>query len=223
MADRGIFKRGMSQRRKARESKKPVTVSKVKSIVNATEEMKRFTQSTGYNAVTFAQTPVVNNLYIPIQGSAQGQRIGTKVRVKRIDFQMCLQGNGTDNAGSARVLIIRDDMNNGGNGITTLDLFSNGTNADAPNWLFNINNIKRFKVIFDRVFDLNAQIATQLIKKHFRITKRYKNGVLTRFNNTNGATNADIIQGAYYLLTQCNNSVNTPTGGFVINVDYVDA
>lgn len=224
MADRAIFKRGMTKRRKARaKSKMPVTVDKVRSLIRSTEEVKRYSQSSTFNGLNFAQTPVSYNLFVPIQGAAQGQRIGTKVKVKRIDFQMCIQGNGTDNAGICRVIIMRDDMNNGANGFISAEVFSNSANGDAPNWLFNINNRKRFHILYDNLIDLNAQITTQLIKKHFRIKFNYKVGVETLFNNTNGATNADIIKGAYYLLMQCNNSVNTPTAGFAINVDYIDA
>lgn len=210
-------------RRRAAHPMKPITQAKVKSLINRDIEIKRGGTASSFNAISFAQTGVVTPLASVALGNAQGQRLGARIRIRAVRMLASIQGNGTDNAAVARVIVLRDNQNNGLNTVSNTDLFNDTTAADSPNWLYNINNAKRFTIVYDKMFSLNAQIATQLIKTTFSFRKAYKNGILVQYSNTTAGTNADIVSGAYYLLTFCNNSVNVPTMGFNFNIDYEDA
>lgn len=101
--------------------------------------------------------------------------------------------------------------------MSAADLFQNntsGTNVVSP---ININYGKRFKVLYDKRFSLNA---TQIREKVWKYFKRLK--FHTKFNTGNAGTIADITSNALYLVFVNDNNVTTPDCQYYVRLRFID-
>lgn len=169
------------------------------------------------------KTPAVSVIGSIVTGVVQGTRVSDTIRTKRIGLKVVMQNGAVNLSQVARLMLIRDDANNGVNAITMAQLFNDTTADDAPNWGFNIDNRKRFKVLYDKTFVLQPHTATQATQKIIHINKRYKNGIEQIYNTGTAGTNADINVGAYYILFQTADNTTPPFLWYNWEQEYEDA
>lgn len=144
-----------------------------------------------------------------LNGLARGddinQRNGREVLLKSIEIRLrnlVTAGTGTEQ--THRVCIVYDRQSNGA-APTIADILS------APNVLYprNLENRRRFKILYDRAFTLNAtgEPGGERFHKFYR---RLAHPVT--FNTGNAGTIADITMGSLYLITMGTNAPGATAG-----------
>ena len=156
-----------------------------------------------------------------VNGIARGDEIfernGREVVMKSIEFHCrcyATAGTGADQIG--RILIVYDRQTNGAalTGAQVLDSF----NTVAAR---NLENRRRFKILYDRRFVINASGEPQSAKL-FNFYRRLAHPVT--FNSGDAATVADIMTGSLYLLSVGTNVAGATAGSCVgtVRIRYQD-
>jgi len=211
----------------------PTEVKQVKRIVGADAELKQQVRVVGAASATagsqaFTTPPSytqASGWLIGTTGAIQGTRIGDRIRLKKLIIRFQLYSNILSSL-PVRIILFMDNANNGGAAVTNADLFADTAAADCTNWPININNSKRYSILFDRRFTMNniSTIATLTTIKLYGYTKSFSGlGKLIQFNNANAGDNSDIISGALYLCFMSANNANVGTCSYDITLLYTDA
>lgn len=120
---------------------------------------------TDINSGTVAAVWVINRVSTPAQGSAANQRDGDVVQNMSIQFQ----GNLTQHASATdtqfRVVIVQDRQ---GNGIAAPVLSIFNENNMNSLYTFTAGDRKRFKILYDRVYTMDAAGKTNHYMKVFK-------------------------------------------------------
>jgi len=222
--------KGRRFKRRRGKKTKLVTKRQVENMILGNPEMKQ----TGLVPVAipnFVNVPFILPINGLIQGAGDAFRLGVQITLHRLEvrgyahFDIANYGNGL-----CRIVLLCDHQNDGVNTVVFNQLFTDTTAADCPNWLWNNQSVhipglphgkrgKRYSVMYDKTFDLFAQIAGPTAttlnasedKAHpFHIVKNFKNGLRIQYNNGATGSNADIISNAFYLLFMGNTAVNVP-------------
>ncbi len=130
-----------------------------------------------------------------VQGTTGLTRIGNKYTITQIDIHFALKLNGSNKYNSARMLCVYDKFPNGLAPSLSDILISLGIGT-ALNFESMINPLHsdRFKILYDRVFDLDSDYKDQINVKH-RIRKRLP----VQCQASTGAI-TDLSRGALYMI-----------------------
>lgn len=212
--------------------KKKNTVKKiVKSMLDKNIEDKYaiyntyFYKGEGYPHLT--NTPFLGLLNAPIKGTNRENRLGDRIRIKRLDLNFYVKSVPNANADptTVRMALLRLIGVNG-ELPSAADVFSDPDNPHFSDWNYNQKGV-RFSVIWDKRVDLGigGGTANYGISKTFRRTIFQKNTITQFFSNVNDGTIASIISGAYVLILASNQATNseTPDVGVNIITHYEDA
>lgn len=142
------------------------------------------------------------------QGAGIGNRVGAQILMRSIQFQGFSEAKittGTEH--QERVLIVYDRQANGA--APTFAQVLSATNAYAPR---NLENRKRFKILYDRTFTVgNRTVASHAdFGTVHRFYRKLRHPV--EFNSGNAGTIADISSGSIYLLAYGSNAAGVTAG-----------
>jgi len=139
------------------------------------------------------------------RGDDINQRNGREVTMKSIQLKMATTvtaGDGTDQI--HRVLVVYDRQTNGAP-LTTAQVLQT-TDCFSPR---NLENRKRFKILFDRTYNLNA--SGEPGSKHvLRFYRRLLHPIT--FNGGDAGNVADIITGSLYMIVVGSNVAGVTAG-----------
>jgi len=157
-----------------------------------------------------------------LNGIARGddinERTGREVIMKSIQFTGCTYGTaGTGIDQLHRVLLVYDRQTNGA-ALTAAQVLSD-TTPYSPR---NLENRKRFKILYDRLFSINAsgEAGTRRVFKFYR---RLSHPIT--FNSGDAGDVADITSGSLYLITLGSAGVGVTAGycSYSSRIRYQDA
>lgn len=154
-------------------------------------------------------------------GSGLDQRIGRQVTLKSIQIRFQVNvtsGTGVDQV--SRVLVVYDRQSNAAAPTTANIISAAGTGYDVlrPK---NLDNRKRFKILMDRTFYLNASGESNS-GVCFNFYRRLRHPM--EFNAGVAGTIADIVSGSIYVVCVGNQAVGATAGQmtYFSRVRYVD-
>ncbi|AUM61861.1 capsid [uncultured virus] len=130
------------------------------------------------------------------QGTNQGQRVGSSVRSKYLNLRLNFNQN-TIARTRMRVMLFWDRQSNGANP-TLSQLLTDTTAAQTYYSGINVNGSKRYKILFDRIYDFNVVGGATDAAENKHLQKRFKLKTIVKYNGT-GATIADINTNALFL------------------------
>lgn len=164
-------------------------------------------------------------------GDGDNQRNGNSVWIKRIECRCAINIDGSALAQVTavpyiyRMMVIYDTQPNN-TVISIADVLSNSAN-NANNYLsaYDFNNVRnkvvskngRFKILFDETYTFSPQANTRAavgtttyesMSKNIVFKKVYKSGLLTKYDNSNVGTIADINTGSLYMYETSNIGTN---------------
>lgn len=132
------------------------------------------------------------------QGAAQGQRTGTRIKSKYIDWYVSATQAGTGTTPQSIRIVMFIDRQPNGAAPTTAQLIVNTTAGQQFISPFNINGKERYKVLLDRIYYLERMGGAT----DTRVQKSYKGRINLRkymsIYNGSGTTVASINTGAIY-------------------------
>lgn len=198
--------RKTTRRRPARRT--PVVRRIVRREISRTIEPKYLT--TTFNAEAMSnQTGTFYLLNGCAQGTDRDDRIGRKCQFRGMSLTVNVL-NGGDTSSFARVAVIIDRYPQGV-APTVADIYDNAVLAftDAP--LRNLDNVRRFKVIFDKIIRLSTAGSDDYAARG-RIKAYKRLYITTQYDDSNAGTIADIKNGAIYLLAAAQNASSTLNG-----------
>jgi len=203
------------------------------SQLNAEVKMKEL--STGHNITV---TPTVNCLNALAQGTSNGTRVGDSVRWTQIQMRARLDGHATvDNI--VRLILVRDKQPRGSFPNYT-DIYDGTPTITNVMQFRNLDNIKRFDILWDKFFVIPAQNSgsshVRVIEKVWDLQNqtrsakkqaRYGNRPNKSINETNyglGNTGgvADISENGFFLLTVGDNTASPVDFDTHIRMRYID-
>lgn len=191
--------------KKERDDNKKVTKKALRRILHSNIEDKNlfygWTDIAPISTTVGTQYPLmVPNAVVPpltgIQGVSDYQRIGSKIRVKSIAFNVNLSLIAGQYSDNVRIMVVRDRQTNGAL-ITTSELLMAVTTGDAPTATYRDSLKHQFEIYYDKVHHLmySGPIATtdpQTIKD-FRFKKYFKVPLTVGYyQNANAGVIADV-------------------------------
>lgn len=193
-------------------SKKVVTVSQVKAILNSTLEHKMFTTSlSASNPITVGGA--MNNLSLVAQGDDIGNRSGDSISMKELDLRIVLFQATPAASVTVRIVVFTDSMGSGGSvGVTE---FLATANFTSPYNAIN-HQRKRFTVYHDEMYSMVG--ATQTQERDIRIHKPI--GKKRYFNDGTLTSTAVGKNTLYYLIIA---STTVPVFAVQHSLTYTDA
>lgn len=164
-------------------------------------------------------TPVLTLLNGLVPGNSASQRIGMKVQIKSLQMHLSnyvISGSGIDQI--HRMWIVIDRQANG----LAPTLAQIMTQADTMG-LRNLENRRRFKIVMDKSFLLNAT-GEPGSSKLWKVYMKFKRPIVVEYNSGVAGTVADIVSNSLYFI-QVGTSAAGVTAGKVIGnirIRYLD-
>lgn len=193
---------GVSRSAAARAAAVAAVRGVVRAYPAAPGEFKSVDTTVNISADTTGGVQLLNGL---ARGDDIGSRVGREVVLKSIELRAT--GRVTDTTGTdqtQRILVVYDRQANAA-APAIADVLA------AANVLYprNLENRRRFKILFDRSYTLNAS-GEAGSQKHMKWYRRLDHPVV--FNSGNAGTVADITSGSLYAMVLGNNAPGVTAG-----------
>ncbi len=182
----------------------------VKRLLNV--EIKNFDVQ---QSIALAQTPLVVPLCNIIIGNETVNRDGSQCKMVGIDLNFLLTQNPSAVQTFVRIMLILDKQTNQVQYVPAdlLEDASGGNNIVSPR---NLDNLKRFTVLYDRSFTLDINgVKSHIVKKYI------KKEVLLRYDASTGAID-DLTQSSISIMQMATESTNTPTLTHFSRLRFID-
>lgn len=160
-------------------------------------------------------TPGIIKLTDIAQGSTTNTRDGAQLKVVGIDFNYSLTIHASALTTRVRVMLVIDKQTNQAIYVST-DLLRNIAVFQGDICPRNLDNMKRFTVLYDKTHLLSAGSTGQVV-----VRKYIRKEVLIRYDAA-GASIADITQNSLSMLHLSSETTNTPLLHHFIRVRYID-
>jgi len=147
-----------------------------------------------------------------VRGTADGQRVGRQITIKRVYHCAAIEENAVGESGVARCILFYDKQSNGVAPTAALLLETTAVALSD----FNIDNEQRFVVLADTLVSFNDNGASPGVIK-FDIDDL---DLKVTYNTGNAGTVADIATGALYLFRTSAFVAGFDTSSY--NMDYYD-
>lgn len=197
-----VFRRRRKTYRKKSTLKKRVA----KLERNLSSEEKKFDDTSG--SVTFSSSGATIAIGNVAQGTDVTQRIGNKIKYTGMQFRMRAYANTSSTAETLRMIIFKDNQDDGSVPLIT-DLLENNQ-VESP---YKQSNMGRFHIIADRVLSLkDSQQATNVVF----------NRKLNSICRYNGTTVNDLIKGGIYFAYIGTQAVNVSDMSYYIRLYFTD-
>jgi len=183
-------KRGRGRPRKTN------VAQQVRNIINKTAEVKFHDATTSAAVTTASGFHHATNI---AEGDDYNERIGRKINL----LSLLVKGYITciTTSDIVRVYVVYDKEPQ-----QTQPAIADILVADGVNTFPNINNVQRFKILYDRVFNLTLQDGAETTQQKFKFYKRFKNAEISW--KTDGA-NLPNKGGIYVYAVALNNAAAT--------------
>lgn len=176
------------------------TVAFMKGMINC--EKRYFDTGIAVSAINY--TGAINLVSGVTAGDDVNQRSGNSILARSLYVNYDATVNTTAGVNATQIYrkIIFMDCDNQGVTPATSDVLQAVGNANAVNSPLNVDNVKRFKILYDKKHVLNGQGAERIqVKKYIPLYKHL------RFSGTG----ANILENAIYELNISDVNVNDPT------------
>lgn len=177
----------------------------LRSVVNV--EKKHLL--TNINAA-MSNTGAITHLSAIAQGDTVSNRNGNSVKLQSLYCPFTIKANASSTQAFARVLIYMDLQQVADSAAGVTDVLYEAT-VESP---LNINTAGRFKVLYDKVFNLDDAKTTSIYSKPYIPIKSH-----VRYN---GTASSDVQKGGIYILYLSNESTYTPNLYMNAKLSYVD-
>lgn len=181
-------------------------VKYLKGLVNS--ELFAFDTSQSSTAINDTGTSILMNA-VPIGDNANG-RTGLSILMKAIYVRATLTKHASATNSRVRCIMIIDNQQQADSTPTLSTLLGSSFSIVHP---LNVENLGRFTVLYDRVYNLT----TDKPNVNFKLYKKIQ--LHTKFN---GATGSDIQKNGVYWLQFSDEDTNTPTISSYFRVRYHD-
>lgn len=219
---KALGRRGRRRYRRGKSKVKKIE-KKVAVLSKAVKAEQRFVSTANANgtAIITAGTFVLMNGMTT--GAADGAREGTSIVINRISLKgvAYVRPTATTNgATTIRLMVVLDRMvpQTAGSGaiFTPAELLDNaGDNNNNVHSLMRFTNRNRFRVLYDRTRCIapkpNTRQAVAVGTQEdgdwcFSISKRFKRGIVVKYNTGTAGTIADLAQNSLYFIAFADNS-----------------
>ncbi len=183
----------------------------VKALLNV--EYKFLTVIGQAQAIT--DTASNTNLTLLVQGDTTNTRDGSQVKFTSIRFSYFLKVNASSLNNLVRVMLVHDKQTNGAQASAT-DVLQDATPIDAITSAYNIDNVSRFHILYDKVHALSnggTSAIHRTIHKKLNLKVRY---------DGNAGDVTDLSQDSIFLILVADQVTNDPTISFQIRLRYLD-
>lgn len=174
-------------------------------------------------------------LFTPDHGTAINQRIGEKVTVEKIKihglaFIPKAASSAAITASTIRLLLVQDMQTNASQcqGEQIMDN-TVGTDArDMVNAFQSDKNFGRFRVLKEKIITLqnpqnDGTVAVRMgLERAFRMKYVFKKPLVVRFNRSNNATVADIVDNSFHLIVNATNIDGAPVVTYQCRTSFRD-
>ncbi len=183
----------------------------IKKLINV--EVKNFDVQQG--GVSLTQTPVIVQLSNIAQGDGTNQRDGAQCKMVGIDLNFVLTQNASATQTFVRVMLILDKQTNQAIYLPA-DLLEDVTGGDNIVTPRNLDNLKRFTILYDRSFEFSGDGNRSAIVK-----KYIKKEVLLRYDGSTPSI-ADLTQSSISFIQMASEATNTPTITHFSRLRFID-
>lgn len=153
------------------------------------------------------------------QGDTNITREGNQITAESIYIKLMFHIAAAASSSQIRCLLVHDKQSNGA-AFATTDLLESVTNIRSLITPRNLDNIKRFQVLYDKIIVLNQNVASAISTTRF--IKIYKKlGINLRYDGNAGDI-TDLTQSALSLLFISNEATNEPTVDVDSRIRFID-
>lgn len=183
----------------------------IKRLINV--EIKNFDNQ--QTAVLITDTPAIIQLSNIAIGDTTNSRDGSQCKMIGVDLNFTLFQNASAVLTYVRIMLVIDKQTNQAI-YTAADLLEDVTQKDAIVSPRNLDNLKRFTVLYDRVFELcvNGDCGA-VVKKYF------KKDVLLRYDGSTPSI-ADLTQSSLSLFQVGSEATNDPSIVSFVRLRFID-
>lgn len=152
-------------------------------------------------------------------GNTNLLREGNEITLKRVYMELMLKIAAVASSSQVRVLLVRDKQANGAvfNPNNLLQTVANFSGLIAPR---NVNFMKRFSVLYDKVHVLNQNITGVVFSTRF-VKSIKKQNIKIRYDGA-VADITDVQTNSYSLVLISNEPTNEPTFDHFVRLDFTD-
>lgn len=169
------------------------------------------------NTVSTSTTPAITPLTLVAEGDDYNQRNGRSIKLSSLQCRYYINANATATISYMLRVLIIIDKDSRGSAPTASEIFQDSTNFNTP---INLNNGKRFVVLFDKVTDVSPSGAyTDDALKWKQYYKKLS--MHTTFMGT-GATQADADNNHIYLVYMATGGANPPGFSYYFRTRFID-
>lgn len=170
--------------------------------------------------------------FSPTQGAAIEQRIGRQATLKTLRIKGLIYQTESANQSDppsqqiVRVILAHDMQANASQAQGENIMVAASANVNSVfTGFMSVDNLGRFKILHDKIYKFTTPAeqgdgastgAYQQLCIPFKISKRWKKGLVVHFNNVNGGTYADIVDHNFVLLAVTINQQTGNTGTTVV-------
>lgn len=211
-----VKKRRQQQRRmKELRSTKQVARRALRMVRQIKKGIERKLIQTVETNSNIGSTPTRTLISGVTRGDSAVERDGSQITMVNIRFKALLKKHASATNTNVRLMLVQDSQTNGAN-FATADLLSDTSADDCLVSTRNLDNMKRFRVLMDRLYHLNDTSPSAYITyyKDLKIKCRYSG---------NAGTIADINDNSIFLVEMSDEATNTPTITYHCNIRFVDA
>lgn len=160
-------------------------------------------------AGTQGTTPTVVHLSALATGDAEGTRTGNSVKCINLSHHINARIDSSANFTRVRYVVVQDLQQVGDTAPAMTDVYETA----SVSAFLNKATVGRFKILFDRVYNLDAQRPSVYLK-----TFKYLNHHI-RYN---GVNSTDVQKGGIYGMLVSDENTNPPTCGIISRLTYID-
>lgn len=182
----------------------------VKSLVNVE---KKFIDTT--STVATSTTPTIAPLTLVAEGDDYNQRNGRSIKLKSLQCRYYLNANASATQSYMVRVLIFIDKDSRGSAPTSSELLQDNTNFNSP---INLNNGKRFVVLYDKISDISPTNTDDSLKwkSYFKQLAMH-----TSFMGT-GATQGDADTNHIYLCYFSTGGAYPPGFSYYFRTRFID-
>ena len=148
-------------------------------------------------------------------GAGEGKRIGNSISINSLKLTSSFKISEDAEATIVRLILVYDK--GADNAVfTNADLLTVTSSPDNMYSFFRTDTSKRFRVVFDRLYNLSKNgVQSRTVKW----SKKYKQPLVAKYSANNG-TIADIETGSLYLMVLSDDNTNKPVFSFTLRLVY---
>ncbi len=183
----------------------------VKALLNV--EYKSHTVTAAALAITDSAS--ATNLTLLVQGDTDITRDGSQVKFTSLRFGFTLKSNASATRTNVRIMLVHDKQTNQAQATAT-QVLQDSTPIDAIISAYNIDNVSRFNILYDKVFSLDPSYIptlSRVVHKKLNLKVRY---------DANAGDVTDLTQDSIFLIMVSDQVTNDPTISHQIRLRYLD-